>query len=162
MTAQKANIKVLCIDIDGTLTNGKLYVTPTEEAFKVFDIKDGFGIREILPAKGITPVVITGRNSIINSKRCSELGIKHVYQGVQQKLPVMKQILNELNLSCENAAYIGDDDNDLACMEVAALTACPADASKNVKQAANYISSKNGGDGAVRDFIEWLLCNAST
>jgi len=157
MADQKTQIKVLFIDIDGTLTDGKLYITPTGEAFKVFNIKDGYGIRELLPTMGILPVVITGRDSVINTNRCDELGVKHVYQGIQHKFPVMSQVLNELNLSYDNAAYIGDDDNDLVCMEAAALTACPADASKNVKQVANYVSPKNGGDGAVRDFIEWLL-----
>jgi len=152
------NIKVLVMDVDGTLTDGLLYISSQGEEFKSFSIKDGYGINELLPAAGIIPAIITGRKSEIVNRRCEEIGIEHVFQGVHDKDRVLRELASTLSLSLrDNFAYIGDDDNDLTAMGVVALVGCPADASKNVLKAADFVSSKNGGHGAVRDFIEWIL-----
>lgn len=104
-----SNIKLLIMDVDGTLTDGKVYMSEHGELFKAFDIKDGLGIHNILPASGITPVIITGRRSNILKLRCDEIGIKYLYQGVSDKTGTLDSLLSELALDYSNCAYIGDD-----------------------------------------------------
>lgn len=150
------NVKYFVMDVDGTLTNGKIYMSNLGEFFKVFDIKDGYGIRNILIPSGIRPIVITGRTSDIVLNRCKELGIVDVYQGVNNKLEKLLYITSELS----RVAYIGDDMNDLECMklvkEKGGILGCPSDAAEQVKKICDYISNKKGGEGAVRSFIEWI------
>lgn len=149
--------KYLVMDVDGTLTDGKIYISNSGELMKAFNIKDGCGIHDILIPSGIIPVIITGRISDIVLNRCKELGITEIYQGVNNKIEKLLQITNDLSI----VAYIGDDINDLSCMEPVksanGLIGCPADAVEKVKAIADYISPRRGGDGAVRDFIEWLM-----
>ena len=130
------DIKMLVMDVDGTLTDGKLYIGNQGEIMKAFSIKDGYAIGELLPQYGIEPVIITGRESVIVTKRCEELIIDSKIMGV---------------------AYIGDDIQDIPSMAISELTGCPSNAVKEVKDVANYVSDCRGGDGAVRDFIEWIL-----
>lgn len=149
-------IKYLIMDVDGTLTDGKIYISKMGEWCKAFNIKDGYGIRDIAIPTGIIPVIITGRKSVIVKKRCKELGITDVYQGVSNKIEKLLDITSDLSI----VAYIGDDLNDLTCMnmvkKVGGLVGCPKDAVKKVLELADYVSEHSGGDGAVRDFIEWL------
>ena len=151
------NIKALVMDVDGTLTDGKIYMSPSGEIMKAFNIKDGYGIHNILPSHNIVPVIITGRGSDIVTNRCSELGITEIHQEVKDK----HKLLSELYPDLSTVAYIGDDINDLECMqavkEVGGLVGCPADAVNEVKNISNYMAVHNGGDGAVRDFIEWII-----
>ena len=150
-------IKYLVMDVDGTLTDGKIYISPSGEAMKAFNIKDGCGIHDMLIPAGITPVIITGRSSDIVLNRCKELGISQVYQGVQDKIKKLIELTPELI----SIAYIGDDINDLPCMnllnENGGLIGCPADAVPEVKMICGFVSERNGGDGAVREFIEWVI-----
>lgn len=151
------NIKMLVMDVDGTLTDGKIYTSATGEAMKAFNVKDGYAIAHMLADNGIVPVIITGRSSDIVSRRCNELGIKHCYQGAKDKLSVLKSLAAEKGLVCDEIAYIGDDLNDLPCMEYCGLCACPADGVKQVKTAADFVCSVGGGEGAVREFIEYII-----
>lgn len=150
-------IKYFIMDVDGTLTDGKIYMSNNGEMMKAFNIKDGCGIHDILIPSGIIPIIITGRSSGIVLNRCKELGITEVYQGIKNKAVKMFEITDDL----ATVAYIGDDINDLSCMEpikeAGGIVGCPADAVEKVKEIADYIASRNGGEGAVRDFIEWLL-----
>lgn len=150
-------IKYLVMDVDGTLTDGKIYMSPSGEAMKTFNIKDGLGIHDILPSKDIIPVIITGRSSDIVLNRCKELGITEVYQGVSNKVEKLELLVDDIS----SVAYIGDDINDLSCMKVVkragGVIGCPADAADEVKNFADFTAMHNGGDGAVRDFIEWLI-----
>ena len=150
-------IKYLVMDVDGTLTDGKVYISPSGEAMKAFNIKDGYGIHDILIPNDVKPIIITGRSSEIVSIRCKELGIDDVYQGVSNKLKTIRNISVEMN----RVAYIGDDLNDLECMkavkEAKGLVGCPADAVQEVKEVSDFVAEHNGGEGAVRDFIEWLI-----
>lgn len=150
-------IKYLVMDVDGTLTDGKIYMGANGELVKVFDIKDGCGIKDILPQYGIKPVIITARESQILINRCKELSIEEVHQGVRNKLEKLQEISSDLS----ECAYIGDDVLDLQCMEpikeAGGKIGCPANAVKRVKELADFVSYKNGGDGAVREFIEWLI-----
>lgn len=146
------------MDVDGTLTDGKIYMSATGEAMKAFNIKDGCGIHDILIPSNIIPIIITGRESKIVLNRCEEIGISDVYQGISDKISKLCEIVkNELSL----VAYIGDDINDLSCMKevkkAGGLVGCPADAVLEVASIADYVAKHNGGDGAVRDFIEWLV-----
>lgn len=149
-------IKYLVMDVDGTLTDGKIYIGNDGEMMKAFSVKDGCGIRDILLPTGIIPVIVTGRKSKILENRCGEIGIKEIYQGITNKIEKLLSITEDLSI----IAYIGDDINDLSAMdlikEAGGKIGCPADANRKVKALADFISIKNGGDGAVREFIEWL------
>ena len=148
---------ILIMDVDGTLTDGHIYISPSGEMMKSFNVKDGYGIANILPEKGIVPVIITGRISDIVKMRCEELGIKEIYQGVNDKVKLLKSLLEKL----DEVAYIGDDLNDFECMmaikNAGGLIGCPSDAIKEIIDISDFVSEKSGGNGAVRDFIEWII-----
>lgn len=155
-------IKMLVMDVDGTLTDGKLYIGNQGEAMKAFSIKDGYAIAELLPQYGIEPVIITGRESTIVTRRCEELGIKAVFQNCKDKKEKLIEIAKDKELALINnkvigVAYIGDDIQDVPCMQISEIVGCPYDAVQSVKDMADYVSKYNGGYGAVRDFVEWLL-----
>ena len=151
------HICYLVMDVDGTLTDGKIYMSDNGELFKAFDVKDGCGIRMILLPAGIQPVIITGRSSKILENRCRELGIVQLYQGVSDKIDCLNRVLGD-RPDYSQVAYMGDDINDLPCMKLikehGGLIGCPADAVEEVKELANFISAKTGGNGAVREFID--------
>lgn len=149
------------MDVDGTLTDGKIYISDTGEILKVFSVKDGYGINIILKEHGIVPIVITGRSSRITANRCEEIGIDMYFQNIDDKFTKMLEILKEKNINFNEVAYIGDDLNDYECMkyisENGGIVGCPNDAVDEIKEISEYISKNNGGSGAVRDFIEWLV-----
>ena len=149
-------IKMLVMDVDGTLTDGKIYMGSDGEVFKAFDVKDGYAIAH-LHEVGIIPVIITGRKSKIVENRAKELNIKEVYQGVSDKVEKLKVVAKDNRVLLEEVAYIGDDLNDLDCMGICGLSACPNDAIDEVIQNVNYICKHSGGNGAVREFIEYIL-----
>lgn len=156
-------IKFLVMDVDGTLTDGKIYMGESGEAFKAFDIKDGCGIKDILPTLGIEPVIITARESKILENRCKELGIHHLYQNQRNKIQKLNDFLNDTcdgRYTLQNCAYIGDDILDLQCMkpikEAGGIVGCPADAMAAVKACADFVSNNRCGSGAVREFIEYI------
>lgn len=149
-------IRMLVMDVDGTLTDGHIYMGPGGEAMKAFDCKDGYAIGQMLPKMGIVPVIITGRNSEIVANRAKELHIEQLYQGVADKLPLLQEIAAEHGLTAEEIAYIGDDLNDLACLQYCGLTACPHDAVETVRALVDCVCAHDGGRGAVRDFVEWI------
>lgn len=150
-------IKVLAMDVDGTLTDGKINIDRYGEIFKSFDVKDGYAIKHLLPKFDILPVIITGRISEITENRAKELGIKYLYQNIKNKQEILHYLCKKHKIELQNIAYIGDDLNDLEIMQNVALAGCPADAVKEIRSIAHFISNKNGGNGAVRDFIEWII-----
>lgn len=150
-------IKLLFIDVDGTLTDGKIYMGVDGELCKVFDVKDGCAIHDILPQYGIVPVIITGRTSKIVENRAVELGIAETYQGVRDKAALVLEIMKKYGCPPHAAAYIGDDIIDLPCMQLCGVSGCPSDAVTAVKSVCDYICKLPGGKGAVREFIEWLI-----
>ena len=150
-------IKAFVMDVDGTMTDGKIYMGSNGEMFKAFDIKDGFGIHEILPAFGILPVIMTGRTSRIVLNRAKELGISHVIQNARDKEAAIRGLSEELDCGMEQMASIGDDIIDIKAMELCGIKGCPQDAVDSVKEICDFVSSKKGGEGAVREFIEWLV-----
>lgn len=152
-----AKIQYLVMDVDGTLTDGRIYISPSGEVMKAFNIKDGYGIHDLLIPSGIIPVVITGRESEIVSIRCKELGIVEVYQAAYDKLQKLRGIISDFGA----VAYIGDDLNDYASMieikKRGGIIGCPSDSAEKIKSICNYICKNKGGEGAVREYIEWLL-----
>ena len=148
------NIQMLVMDVDGTLTDGHIYIGAEGEMMKAFHVQDGYAIAHILPEKKIVPVIITGRSSKIVERRAAELKISHLHQGITDKLSKLKEVAAALGISAEEIAYIGDDVNDLDCIRYCGLTACPADAVPVVRKAVDYVCERNGGSGAVREFID--------
>lgn len=157
----KESIRFLVIDVDGTLTDGKIYMGADGESFKAFDIKDGCGIKDILPQYNITPVVITARESQILANRCKELGIKELHQRCRNKLEKLNEILSAYDATMKNVAYMGDDVLDIppmqAVKEAGGLAVCPSNAVDCVREEADYICMNKAGEGAVREFIDWLV-----
>lgn len=151
-------IKILVMDADGTLTDGKIYIGSGGEMLKAFNVKDGLGISK-LHSNSIIPVIITGRESEILKRRSEELKIEELYQGEENKLGKLKELVERYKCSLSEVAYIGDDENDLQCMKVCGLSGCPADAVESVKEAVDVVCTKEGGQGAVREFIEYILEN---
>lgn len=152
-----SKIKMLVMDVDGTLTDGKIYVGEHGEVFKAFNVKDGYRLIN-MDKYNIIPVIITGKKSEILEKRASELKIKEVYQGVVDKLKVLGEVMERYQLIYENIAYIGDDVNDIDCMKVCYFKACPADAIDEVIEIVDYVCKSHGGNGAVREFIDLIVC----
>ena len=150
----KVKIKLFVMDVDGTLTDGHIYFGDNGETFKAFHVRDGYAIAHIFPVYGIIPVIITGKSSEIVARRSKELKITEVYQGISDKLAKLKEIAAKYNVTPDEIAYIGDDVNDLECMEYCGLTACPADAHNKVRLKADYICDSCGGRGAVREFAD--------
>lgn len=154
-----AMVKYLIMDIDGSLTDGKIYIGNNGECMKAFSVKDGYTIKHILEPKNITPIIITARTSQIVQNRCNELGIKEIYQGKVDKIETLKEIVGEVNFG--TCAYFGDDILDLRCMipikAAGGIVGCPVDAAQEVKVVANYICNSRAGEGALREFVEWFV-----
>lgn len=153
----KKKIKYLVMDVDGTLTDGMIYVGNSGELCKGFYVKDGLGIKKIIE-HGIEPMILTSRESDIVVQRCMELGIDFIYQGVRNKKEKLKEIMQERKIASEELAYIADDVNDLEALKLASFRACPNDAVFEMRNACNFVSHYNGGHGAVRELCDYLCC----
>ncbi len=149
-------IRFLVMDVDGTLTDGKIYMSSKGELFKAFDIKDGYTIFN-LDKVGIIPIIITGRVSEIVERRAIELKITEIHQGVNDKIEKLKEVLCNYNGSLDEVAYIGDDYNDQECMLSCGYSGCPADAEDDIKNSVNYICESEAGKGAVREFVKHIV-----
>lgn len=150
-------IKLLIMDVDGTLTDGRIYVGAQGEVMKAFAVRDGYAIAHILPVHGIVPVIITGRSSEIVAQRAKELKITELYQGVSDKLTKLQEVAAKYDATPQEIAYIGDDLNDLPCIQYCGVTAAPADAVPRVLEAVGYVCQHSGGRGAVQEFIDRIL-----
>lgn len=150
-------LRLFVMDVDGTLTDGSICIAADGEIFKSFYVRDGMAIKHHLPAAGIQTAIITGRASKIVASRAKELDVHYVYQDVADKAAVLCDLMNELGLSREQVAYIGDDVNDLPAMALVGWTACPADSAEEVKRVCCHICRANGGRGAVREWADWLI-----
>jgi len=155
---QKASlIKLLVLDVDGTLTDGGVYIDSNGVQSKKFNIKDGMGITQ-LREKGIHVGVIShSRSKSILDERARMLGIELMYSGKEPKLQVLERWLKELSLTYEQVSYIGDDINDLEIMNKIGLSACPHDAHYSVVKEVDVVLQRNGGEGCVREFIDRFL-----
>ena len=149
-------IRVVFFDVDGVLTDGSIYFTEAGETIKRFNTLDGHGLK-LLQRAGITPAVITGRDSKPLRVRLRALGIEHVHFGTEDKRPAAEQTLKTLGLDWRQAAAMGDDWPDLPVMRRCALACAPQNAHDEVKAVAHHITQLRGGDGAARELCDLLL-----
>jgi len=156
-------IRFLVMDVDGTLTDGKVYMGTQGELMKAFNIKDGYGIKELLPRYGILPIIITARCNDALLHRCKELGIAEVHQNVRDKVHRLEEVLARYSGTMSEVAYMGDDLLDLQCMmpvrQQGGLVAAPTDAAPAVLASSDYVAPHKAGEGAVRDLIDYLIAN---
>jgi 3-deoxy-D-manno-octulosonate 8-phosphate phosphatase (KDO 8-P phosphatase) len=152
----KQAIKLLICDVDGVMTDGKFSILPDGNEIKFFNAQDGIGLKQILN-NNIDIAIISGRDSKAVQQRFSKLGVEHIYQGVDDKMPVFNELLAKLNITENTVAYIGDDTPDLAIMQKVAYPIAVANAVAAVKDIAIKTTTRCGGDGAVREACEWLL-----
>jgi 3-deoxy-D-manno-octulosonate 8-phosphate phosphatase (KDO 8-P phosphatase) len=149
-------IELIVIDVDGTLTDGKIYYTNSGEEIKAFNIKDGLMIKS-WNTLGKKSAIITGRTSKIVEKRANELDITFVMQGIKNKAEALKEIVKKLEIDLSNVAVIGDDLNDLSMMKLTKKTFAPKDANPYIYDYVTYPLTKKGGEGAVAEMIEIIL-----
>lgn len=149
-------IKMILMDVDGTLTDGTIFVMPDGEEVKAYNVRDGLGIL-LAKLAGLRTGIITGKTSQALERRAAKLRVDELHQGVLDKKKVLESILEKQGLRSEEIAYIGDDLSDLEVIKSVGLAAAVADAHPLVKQHSHFLCQKKGGKGAVREFIEFIL-----
>lgn len=150
------SIELIVLDVDGTMTDSRITYSENGDEIKSFNVKDGLAIASWRKL-GKQVAIITGRSSKIVQRRAKELRIEHFYQGIDNKKEVLEELLEKLDLRMENVAAIGDDLNDLQMLKAAKISFVPRDASAHVDKIASVILTKKGGNGAVREMIEYLI-----
>jgi len=158
--AQAAKVKLLLMDVDGVLTNGKLFHVPGPDGkiveFKGFDSQDGIGLHW-LNWHGIKTGVISGRVSAATAERAQQVKMTYVYQGHIEKIPILEEIMADAKISKDEIAYVGDDFTDIVIMHRVGFAIATGNAREEVKREAHYVTKAVGGDGAVREVVELLL-----
>jgi YrbI family 3-deoxy-D-manno-octulosonate 8-phosphate phosphatase len=160
MEERLKKVRAVVLDVDGVLTDAGMYYGPQGEALKKFNTRDGMGIR-LLRDAGIGIALITGENSEAVLRRAEKLQITDVFIGVDDKLPVLEAYLEREGLSFGDIAYMGDDVNDLPCLEKAGLPCAPADAMPPILAVAALVTRRKGGEGAVRELADRILDSRS-
>ena len=154
-------IRLMAFDVDGVMTDGGLYLSDSGEEFKRFNSLDGHGLK-MLRASGVEVAIITGRASRCVAARAQNLGIAHVFQGVENKLETMIDLLNKLELSRDAAAYMGDDVMDLSVMRHVGLALSVPESPQLVREHSDYVTQRGGGHGAVREACELIMSAQGT
>jgi 3-deoxy-D-manno-octulosonate 8-phosphate phosphatase (KDO 8-P phosphatase) len=149
-------VQMMVLDVDGVLTDGRLYYGARGEVLKAFNVKDGHGIKQVAAA-GITVAIISGRKSAAVARRARELGIRHVTQGANDKLAALEKLARARSVALEHCACVGDDTPDAPMLQVAGLAIAVADAHADALAVADLVTSRAGGQGAVREVCDWLL-----
>jgi 3-deoxy-D-manno-octulosonate 8-phosphate phosphatase (KDO 8-P phosphatase) len=149
-------VRLLALDVDGVLTDGRLHYGPRGESTKVFHVRDGYGIKRVQDA-GIEVAIISGRKSAAVAKRARDLGIKHVFQGVGDKLALLGKLAKSRAVALEHCACVGDDTPDAPILAAAGLGIAVADAHPDALAAADIVTTRPGGHGAVREVCDWLI-----
>ncbi|MGM0519082.1 MAG: KdsC family phosphatase [Campylobacterota bacterium] len=150
-------IKLIVLDVDGTLTNGKITYTNSGDEIKSFDVSDGLAISTWTKKLNLKAAIITGRTSTIVEKRAEDLKITHLYQKVHNKDEVLENILKQEGLSWDEVAVIGDDLNDYKMLKKAKISFTPANGTSYLKDFVDVVCEKKGGEGAVREMIEYIV-----
>jgi 3-deoxy-D-manno-octulosonate 8-phosphate phosphatase (KDO 8-P phosphatase) len=153
-----ADIKLLVLDVDGVLTDSSIIINADGSESKVFSSLDGHGIR-MWQRTGLKVAFISGRQSEPTRYRAQQLGVEHCIQGCHDKLPALKALAEKLRLTAQEIAYVGDDLTDLPSIRYAGFGVSVANAVDEVKQHADYVTTCTGGNGAVREVIEYILKN---
>lgn len=156
LAARCARIRLAVFDVDGVMTDGKLYLGPDGAETKTMHVRDGLGLKRLMAA-GITPAVISGRASTMVARRMAELGVEHVFVGSEHKIDDYESLLEQLGLDDDQTAMMGDDLPDIELMQRAGIGLAVANAVPDVLQAADWVSSVNGGEGAVREACDLLI-----
>jgi YrbI family 3-deoxy-D-manno-octulosonate 8-phosphate phosphatase len=151
-------VRLLCVDVDGVLTDAGMYYGPDGEVLKKFNTRDGLGLARVRAA-GVAVAIISGEDSAIIHARAAKLKIDDVFSGVADKLAVIEDLCTRSQYELAEVAYIGDDLNDLAAMECVGLACAVADATDPVKAVAHYVTQRRGGDGAVREVCELIVAS---
>lgn len=154
--ASAAQIKLLICDVDGVFSDGRIYLGNDGEEFKAFNTRDGYGVKA-LQKGGVDVAIITGRNSALVENRMKSLTVKHIYMGKENKVAAYEELLQKLSLTPQQVAFIGDDSPDLKVMSKVGLSISVPDGHPFVKMQADYITTLNGGFGAVREVCDLLL-----
>jgi 3-deoxy-D-manno-octulosonate 8-phosphate phosphatase (KDO 8-P phosphatase) len=154
-------VRLLVLDVDGVLTDGRLYYADDGVELKTFNIQDGLGIR-MLRASGVTVGIISGRRSRALELRAENLGVQHVFQGANDKLAAFEELLRVLSLSAQAAAALGDDLPDLPILRRCELAACVPEAPALVQEHVHYVTQRSGGQGAVREVCEMIMSAQGT
>ena len=161
LTSRAKLIRLVAFDVDGVMTDGGLYFSDSGEEFKRFNSLDGQGLK-MLRASGVEVAIITGRTSRCVEARAKNLGITHIFQGVEHKLEAIVELLNTLKLSRDSAAYMGDDVVDLTVMRHVGLAISVPDSPLLVHKHSHYVTQRNGGHGAVREACELIMSAQNT
>ncbi len=148
-------IRLVVLDVDGVLTNGQLTFDSNGTEYKSFNVQDGYGLRKLQQAD-VTIGIITGRDSSIVAARARELDIQHVVQGANNKADALSKLLSELNLTAEQTLYMGDDEPDLPAMQMSGVSVAVANAVEVVREHADWVTTRCGGEGAVREVCDRL------
>jgi len=153
-----SHVRLLAMDVDGVLTDGGVYILESGEEFRRFDIKDGLGLKRVI-ATGIHIVWISAGKCESVRKRATNLGIMHVYLGIDEKMSILEHFCQNKAIRLDSVAYIGDDLTDLQVLQSVGVAFAPADAINQIKEIANYVTSRRGGCGAVREVCDILLAS---
>ncbi|WP_290537621.1 MULTISPECIES: HAD hydrolase family protein [Alcanivorax] len=154
------NLRLMAFDVDGVMTDGRIYFSPEGETIKVFNTLDGHGLKK-LAASGVTLAIITGRNTPMVARRAADLGIAHVIQGREDKGVALADLAEQLGIAASETGYAGDDEPDVSALHWAQLSFAPANAHDCAKEAADHITERRGGEGAVREICDAILAQRS-
>jgi 3-deoxy-D-manno-octulosonate 8-phosphate phosphatase (KDO 8-P phosphatase) len=160
-TTLASNIKLLILDVDGVLTDGKIWFSPEGTEYKAFNCQDGLGLKRLQQHTTIKIAVISGRHSATVALRLKQLNIEHVFLGYTDKLPTYEKLIDALSVTPDEVCYVGDDLPDLDIMQKIGLSIAVNNAVPTVKNKAHMITRAKGGDGAVREVCD-LLIEANT
>ncbi|MEY3399332.1 MAG: hypothetical protein RL220_1926 [Bacteroidota bacterium] len=149
-------ITTFCFDVDGVFTDNVVYLSADGEQMRTANVRDGYAVQHAIK-NNIDIVIISGGRSEAVRKRFEGLGVRHIFLGVKEKLPLFRQYLSDNLIDVKQVCYMGDDMPDIPCMKIAGLPACPADAVPEIKAVSKYISPYNGGAGCVRDILEQTM-----
>jgi 3-deoxy-D-manno-octulosonate 8-phosphate phosphatase (KDO 8-P phosphatase) len=156
LIAKIRSIRLLILDVDGVMTDGRIIMDHAGREIKNFDVKDGHGIK-VLMRYGIDVILVTGRRSTVVEHRARDLGIGEVHQGVTNKLEIGDTILRNRSMNYEQIAFVGDDIVDIPLLRRVGFSAAVADAAEDVRECADYVTIRKGGRGAVREVCEIIL-----
>jgi 3-deoxy-D-manno-octulosonate 8-phosphate phosphatase (KDO 8-P phosphatase) len=156
IAARARAVRLAIFDVDGVMTDGTVFLGPRGEEFKAFNILDGHGVK-MLHEAGIETAIITGRRSKAVALRARELGMRHVEQGVKDKLDVFRRLARRAGVSARECAYMGDDVQDVAVLRACGFAVSVPNAAREARAAAHWVTKKAGGQGAVREFCELVV-----
>jgi 3-deoxy-D-manno-octulosonate 8-phosphate phosphatase (KDO 8-P phosphatase) len=154
--ATLGRVRLLVLDVDGVLTDGRLFYGPKGEALKAFHVRDGHGIKEVMNA-GVTVAIISGRKSQAVARRAAELGIRHVVQGANDKIAALRKLAKTRRIDLEDCCCVGDDTPDVPVLEACGVGIAVADAHPDALAVADLVTQTSGGHGAVREVCDWLM-----